>query len=176
MPQGKNYAEVGAPRQGDAVTALEAYTKTLKSDSATIEEKRLALRFIVHIIGDLHQPLHAGDGSDRGGNDVKVNFFWQNSNLHRVWDSQMLEQRKLSYTEWTTWLTEHITPDDIRSWATTDPLVWIEESTKLRDEVYPEDANNMSYDYLYQHLPTANQRLQMAGIRLAMYLNETFDK
>ena len=71
---------------------------------------------------------------------------------------------------------DSITPDDIRSWATTDPLVWIEESTKLRDEVYPEDANNMSYDYLYQHLPTANQRLQMAGIRLAMYLNETFDK
>jgi hypothetical protein len=176
VPKGNDYAEVGAPKQGDAVTALEAYTKTLKSDSATIEEKRLALRFVVHIIGDLHQPLHAGDGSDRGGNDVKVNFFWQNSNLHRVWDSQMLEQRKLSYTEWTTWLTEHITPDDIRSWATTDPLVWIEESTKIRDEIYPEDANNMSYDYLYQNLPTAKQRLQMAGIRLAMYLNETFDK
>lgn len=88
----------------------------------------------------------------------------------------MLEQRNLSYTEWTTWLTQHITPSDIRSWATTDPLVWIEESTNIRDKIYPEDANNMSYDYLYQHLPTAKQRLQMAGIRLAMYLNETFDK
>lgn len=176
VPQGKNYVEVGAPTQGDAVSALKAYTEVLKRDSSTLEEKRLALRFVVHIIGDLHQPLHAGDGSDRGGNDVKVNFFWQNSNLHRVWDSQMLDQRKLSYTEWTSWLTEQITPSDIRSWAATDPLVWIEESIQIRDTIYPEDANSMNYDYLYHHLPIAKQRLQMAGIRLAMYLNQTFDK
>ena len=175
IAKGKSYVEVGAPEQGDALTALNHFTNVLKSKTSTIEEKRLALRFVVHIIGDLHQPLHAGNGTDRGGNDVKVRFFWQNSNLHRVCDSQMLDQRKLSYTEWTDWLTAHITPENIRAWATTDPLVWIEESIKIRDEIYPTDANNMSYDYLYNHLPTAKQRLQMAGIRLALYLNQTFD-
>ncbi len=176
VPEGKTYNEISAPKQGDAVTALKQFTETLKSDAASVEEKRLALQFIVHIIGDLHQPLHAGNGTDRGGNDVKVRFFWQDSNLHRVWDSQMLDQRDLSYSEWTEWLTKTIAAKDIRSWATTDPLVWIEESTTIRDTIYPEDSNNMSYDYLYHHLPTAKKRLQMAGIRIAMYLNMVFDE
>lgn len=74
VPEGKTYVEVGAPDEGDAVTALEQFTNTLKDPSATTDEKRLALQFIVHIIGDLHQPLHAGNGTDRGGNDVKVRF------------------------------------------------------------------------------------------------------
>jgi len=175
IPEGKQYVEVGAPEQGDAITALTQFTNTLKSETASLDEKRLALRFIVHIIGDLHQPLHAGNGTDRGGNDVKVRFFWQDSNLHRVWDSQMLDQRQLSYSEWTDSLTAKITPENIRAWATIDPLVWIKESTQIRDKIYPQDANNMSYNYLYDHLPTATQRLQMAGIRMAMYLNAAFE-
>ncbi|MEM7418247.1 MAG: S1/P1 nuclease [Pseudomonadota bacterium] len=176
VPEGKTYVEVGAPDEGDAVTALEQFTNTLKDPSATTDEKRLALQFIVHIIGDLHQPLHAGNGTDRGGNDVKVRFFWQDSNLHRVWDSQMLEQRGLSYTEWTAQLTRSITPQDIRNWASTDILEWIKESTEIRDTIYPDNANNMSYDYLYNNLPTAQKRIQMAGIRIAMYLNKVFEE
>ena len=176
VPKGKTYVEVGAPDEGDAVTALEQFTNTLKDPSATTDEKRLALQFIVHIIGDLHQPLHAGNGTDRGGNDVKVRFFWQDSNLHRVWDSQMLEQRGLSYTEWTAQLTRSITPQDIRNWASTDVLEWIKESTEIRDTIYPDNANNMSYDYLYNNLPTAQKRIQMAGIRIAMYLNKVFEE
>ena len=87
----------------------------------------------------------------------------------------MLDQRDLSYTEWTEWLTKTITSQDIRNWATTDVMVWIKESTEIRDTIYPENANNMSYDYLYNHLPTAKKRLQMAGIRIAIYLNEVFE-
>ncbi len=174
VPEGSHYHDVDAPEEGDAYTAIQRFTATLKDAGASHEDKQLALRFLVHLIGDLHQPLHAGNGTDRGGNDVKVRFFWQNSNLHRVWDSQMLDQRDLSYTEWTRWLTDKISPADIREWATTDPADWIRESTQLRDTVYPEDANNMNYDYLYTHLPVAQRRLQMAGIRMAMYLNEVF--
>lgn len=174
VPEKKTYAEVDAPEQGDAYTALERFTNTLKNDDASREEKQLALRFIVHIIGDLHQPLHAGNGTDRGGNDVKVRFFWEDSNLHRVWDSQMLDQRQLSFTEWTRWLNAKITPEQLAQWDTTDPLDWIAESTEIRDTVYPEDANDMSYDYLYDHLPTAKVRLQQAGVRMAAYLNEVF--
>lgn len=174
IPEGKSYQDVGAPPQGDAYSALKRYTDVLTSAESSVEDKQLALRFVVHIIGDLHQPLHTGNGTDRGGNDVKVRFFWQDSNLHRVWDSQMLEQRDLSYSEWTKWLTAKITPQNIRDWATTDPDTWIAESVQIRDTIYPDDANNMAYDYLYNYLPTAKQRLQMAGIRIALYLNEVF--
>ena len=54
----------------------------------------------MHIVGDLHQPLHVGNGKDRGGNDVKLDFFWESSNLHRIWDSGIIDQQKLSYTEY----------------------------------------------------------------------------
>jgi hypothetical protein len=98
---GKTYSDVAPPPEGNAVTALEMFTRQLKSKKSSYEEKQLALRFIVHIIGDLHQPFHAGNGTDRGGNDVKLKFFWEDSNLHRVWDSGLIDRQKLSYTEWT---------------------------------------------------------------------------
>ena len=67
IPEGKTYAEVGAPDEGDSVTALAQFRKVLLDPKASREQKQLALRFTVHIIGDLHQPLHAGNGTDRGG-------------------------------------------------------------------------------------------------------------
>lgn len=173
IPEGQTYADVGAPEQGDGVSALKMFTANLKSSQTSKEEKQLALRFIVHIIGDLHQPLHAGNGTDRGGNDFKVNFFWHDSNLHRVWDSELLEQRKLSYTEWTAKLNRKISAQNINDWSTTDPQVWIAESIKIRDEIYPKE-DEISWDYLYNHLPQAKQRLKMAGIRIAAYLNEIY--
>ncbi|GGF78595.1 S1/P1 nuclease [Alteromonas lipolytica] len=174
VPEGKHYHDVKAPEQGDAYTALETFTATLKNPAASLEDKQLALRFIVHIIGDLHQPLHAGNGTDRGGNDVKVRFFWQDSNLHRVWDSQLIAQKELSYTEWTNWLDKRITPADVTAWHSTKPEDWITESAEIRDTIYPKDANKMAYDYLYNHMPTVKRRLQQAGVRIALYLNDVF--
>lgn len=175
VPKGKAYADADIPEVGNAVTALENFASDLRNPNASRAQKQLALRFIIHIIGDLHQPLHAGNGTDRGGNDVKVRFFWEDSNLHRVWDSQMLDRRQLSFSEWTDQLNRKITPEQIKAWHTTDPEVWIAESIAIRDTVYPEDANNMSWQYLYDHLPTAKQRLQQGGIRMALYLNEVFE-
>ncbi|GLR69198.1 S1/P1 nuclease [Agaribacter marinus] len=171
VPKGKKYVEVGSPPNGDAVSALNSFTSTLKDPKASLEAKQLALRFAIHIIGDLHQPLHAGNGTDRGGNDVKLEFFWEDSNLHRVWDSGLLDRRKLSFSEWSEWLGKKITPEDVSKWTTTDPTVYIEESIAIRDTIYP-DGDKLSWQYLYDHLPTAKQRLKMAGVRIAAYLNE----
>lgn len=88
VPEGQTYADVGPPEEGDAITALEQSSNTVNNGDASLEEKQLALRFIVHIIGDLHQPLHVGNGKDRGGNDFLVTFFGEVSNLHSVWDSK----------------------------------------------------------------------------------------
>lgn len=170
VPEGKLYADIGAPKEGDSVSALTAFRQTLLDPKATLEQKQLALRFTIHIVGDLHQPLHAGNGTDRGGNDLKLQFFFENTNLHRVWDSQMIDRRQLSYTEWSEWLGDKITPAQATAWSTPDPLEWIAESTRIRDTIYPDDKN-LSWDYLYVHLPTASQRLQQAGVRIAAYLN-----
>ncbi|GAC15526.1 S1/P1 nuclease [Aliiglaciecola lipolytica] len=164
------HAEQHAPDVGDAYTALLSFSATLKNEEASIQEKQLALHFIVHIIGDLHQPLHNGDGTDRGGNDVKLEFFWQDSNLHRVWDSGIIDNQKLSYSEWTDWLSRKITPDMAKTWRTTDPKVWIKESIELRKTIYPQE-DKLSWSYQHQHLPEIKLRLQMAGVRIAAYLD-----
>lgn len=175
LREGSDYHVENAPQEGDAYTALTSFTATLKNKDATLEDKRLALHFIVHIIGDLHQPLHAGNGTDKGGNDVKVSFFWEDSNLHRVWDSGMIDRQQLSYTEWSKWLGQKITPEMAASWRTADPKVWIKESVLLRDTVYPPIDNlKLSWSYQYEHLPEVKNRLQMAGVRVAAYLNEVF--
>lgn len=174
VPSGTKYKhKQHAPAQGDAYTALAAFKKTLQSKTATLEEKQLALHFTVHIIGDLHQPLHCGDGTDRGGNDVKLEFFWNDSNLHRVWDSGLIDRQQLSYTEWTKWLQQKMSPQTVAQWQDADPKVWIKESIVLRNGLYP-DEDKLSWQYQYDHIPTVKKRLQMAGVRVAAYLNEVF--
>lgn len=175
VPAGKTYVEVGAPQQGDSFSALADFTSTLKNPDASLADKQLALRFAVHIIGDLHQPLHAGNGTDRGGNDVEVEFFREESNLHRVWDSGLIDRKELSFTEWSDWLGSKISEQQAKDWMTTDPLIYIQESAKIRDEIYPE-GNDLSWRYLYDHIPTVKLRLQQGGVRIAAYLNEVFAK
>lgn len=175
VPAGKTYSDVGAPEEGDSVTAIQHFSKVLQASDASKADKQLALKMLVHIIGDLHQPLHAGNGTDRGGNDRKLKFFWEDSNLHRVWDSGLIDRRQLSYTEWTDFLVEKITPEQIKAWKTTDPLVYIAESSKIRDTVYPKD-DELSWQYLYDHAPTVKQRLSQAGVRIAAHLNYIFNE
>ncbi|WP_026325614.1 S1/P1 nuclease [Sphingomonas sp. Mn802worker] len=173
VPPGKTYAQVTPPPEGDAVTALKGFTATVKDKSKPLVERQAALRFIIHIIGDLHQPLHAGKGDDKGGNEVAVTFFGRPTNLHSVWDSGLIDDEQLSYSELAAWLSARITPADRRAWASTDPAVWIKESTALRDQIYPSDPA-LSYTYIYQNKARVELRLEMGGVRLADYLNTLF--
>ncbi len=173
VPEGLSYSETIPPEDGDAVTALNGFRQSLTSETADREEKILALRFIIHIIGDLHQPLHVGNGTDRGGNDVRVTFFREPTNLHAVWDSRMIDHEQLSYTELTTWLLQDMRPEDVTAWAQTDPAVWMAESATLRDGLYPDTAD-LAWDYVFQHRATYRTRLKQAGVRTAAYLNDVF--
>lgn len=174
VPQGQTYAEAGAPPEGDAVTALARFAQILRDPSATLEDKRLALRFSIHIVGDLHQPLHAGRQGDRGGNNVRVTLFGQQTNLHSVWDSGLIDARQLSHSEYAEWLARAITPEQVISWSgDVDPQVWIAESIMLREQVYPA-STQLSYAYAYQHGAAIDGRLSRGGVRIAAYLNEVF--
>ncbi|MEM9530672.1 MAG: S1/P1 nuclease [Pseudomonadota bacterium] len=173
VPPGKTYADVGAPPQGDAVTALERFTADLKNPDTPLRDQQLALRFLVHIIGDLHQPLHAGNGRDRGGNQFVLSFHGDVTNLHSVWDVGLIEKELLSHTEWVERLNAHLSEDDVIAWWDPDPLTWIAESTQIRDTIYPEDRE-VRWEYSYQHIETVRRRLVQAGVRLAAYLNEVF--
>jgi len=175
VPRSKTYDKVGAPPEGDAVTALQRFSSVVRDPKTSLQERQLALRFIVHIVGDLHQPLHAGNGSDKGGNDVRVTFQGRPTNLHAVWDSGLIDEAQLSYSETAAWLGARITPVETARWTITDPRVWIAESAELRDRIYPvEGAEKLAYQYVYENTPRMEMRLKQGGVRLAVCLNKLF--
>ncbi len=125
-------------------------------------------------------PLHAGNGTDKGGNDVKVIFNREPTNLHAVWDSGLIDQEQLSYSEMAAWLFPRITRDQRRDWRVTDPTVWITESAALRDRIYPPPAATpgepikLGFDYVYAWTPSRDLRLEQGGVRVAAYLDALF--
>ena len=175
VPDGYKYAFKNAPPQGDVITAIKKYSKVLVDKKSSIDDQKLALKLIVHFIGDLHQPLHVGNGRDRGGNDFSVIYFGNKTNLHAVWDSKIIDDQQLSYSEWADWLNKKISAEDLNHWKTTDTLIWLNESQEMRDLIYPENKN-IGWQYQYQHLPKIKQRLSQAGVRLAHYLNYLFEQ
>ena len=176
-----------APSEGDALEALDRFSATLRDPNASREEKQLALRFIVHLVGDLHQPLHVGKCCDRGGNEVKVKWFGRDLNLHSIWDTTLLEEQQLSFTEYSARLQRHIGNDDVIAWWDINPRDWISESAQIRETIYPAtppkgakgkkgepEVPELSYAYIYKFTPVMEDRLSRAGVRLAAYLNAIY--
>ena len=178
-----------APSEGDALDALTRFSKTLQDPSASRAHKQLALRFVVHLVGDLHQPLHNGKCCDKGGNDVKVTWFGKPTNLHAVWDSQIVDEEQLSFTELAAKLDRHISSDDVIKWWDINPRDWVSESAEIRDTLYPPPAKpkkgqkvkkgqpllpDLSYGYVFKFTPVMERRLSQGGVRLAAYLNALF--
>jgi hypothetical protein len=162
-----------APPEGDALQALIFFRKLVQDPRSNPADRALALRFIVHIVGDLHQPLHVGRPGDRGGNDVKVKWFGKDTNLHAVWDTSLVDEEGLSFTELAAKLVRHTSDADVIAWWDANPKDWISESAQIRERIYP-DKPELSYDYVYQQTPTMELRLKQGGVRLAAYLNELF--
>jgi hypothetical protein len=166
-----------APPEGDALQALVFFRKLLRDPKTSLAHRQLALRFIVHLVSDLHQPLHNGRPGDRGGNNVKVKWFGRDTNLHAIWDSSLVDETGYSFTELSERLARHTSSPDVIAWWTANPRDWISESVQLRERIYPAAGETeLGYDYIYQHTPTVELRLKQSGIRLAAYLNALFDE
>jgi len=174
IPDGKTYDEAGTPEDGDIISGIKKLISELESNNYTIGDEKFTLKLLIHLIGDIHQPLHVGNGTDRGGNNVRVEYFWENSNLHRVWDSGIIDRQKLSYTEYTHWI-DHAKKRQIIEWQSSDVMKWAYESMSFRSQVYnlPE-SKKIDYRYNYENIELVNLRLLQAGIRLAGILNELY--
>lgn len=174
IPDGMKYSEAGTPENGDVVYAIEKLSEELRTKKFTQGDEAFTLKLLVHLIGDIHQPLHVGNGNDRGGNDVQVTYFSRKSNLHRVWDSGIIDGTQLSYTEYAEWI-NHPEPAEVEKWQKSGVRHWAHESMTYRPQIYklPKDKR-LSYQYDYAHKPTVNLRLLQAGIRIAGMLNEIY--
>ena len=187
IPVGQAPEHLEHPSEGDAETALESFTAVLRDPAASPEDKARALRFVVHIVGDLHQPLHVGKPGDRGGNDVKVKWFDDPvvQNLHWVWDEGMIRRQELSFSEYAARLEARMTAEQVVAWWNVEPDTWMAESAALRDRIYPAPSERdgagtpeapfvMRYWYPYEWTPEMELRLQQSGIRIAAYLDWVF--
>jgi len=174
IPDGKTYATTEKEPKGDIIWAINKSIKELKSDTLTLEEQQHSLKSLVHLVGDIHQPLHVGNGEDKGGNDVKIKYFWQDSNLHRIWDSGMIDGQSLSYSEYVLRI-NHTNKSLVAKWQTASIDDWAKESMAMRESVYDIDGKkNLTYRYNYEHIAEVDLRLLQAGVRLAGVLNDIF--
>ncbi|HEU0276854.1 MAG TPA: S1/P1 nuclease [Rhodanobacteraceae bacterium] len=156
-------------RNGEcAVAAIDHYSAILADRHAGDAVRAEALAFVVHFVGDVHQPLHADYRRDLGGNRFQVYWRGHGSNLHRLWDSGLLESTGWSAARYARQLA-HV-PASLPTGGT--PATWAEESCRIdRDGgVYPQ-SHVIDEAYVAHALPIAEQRLQQAGVRLARLLN-----
>lgn len=174
IPDGMTYEEAEKNPNGDVIWALETQIEKLKQGGRTEEEELDALRFLIHTIGDMHQPLHVGNGTDRGGNDVRVTWNGRNSNLHRVWDTNMIESWNMTSTEMKEAI-NFITEETRERWLSTGVRDWAAESVSYRDDIYdlPEDAA-LGWEYRNRNFHIVEKRLLQAGVRMAGLLNEIY--
>ena len=171
IPKGLSLEQSQRNPKGDVLSQLEYFEQQLKQPNISKLERQQALKFFIHFVGDIHQPLHVGYASDRGGNKVSVSWYGKNSNLHRVWDSQLLNSKKLSLGKYAEQLQGQY-PDS-------DPLSryeeWLKQSRELLPAVYQFGDKNLSDNYANQHRPTLELQIVRAGKRLADKLNHIFN-
>lgn len=160
----------------DVYTKVNFLVKELKNKTLTMDKKQLYLKLLIHFVGDIHQPFHAGRREDLGGNKVKLSWFNAPTNLHALWDEALVNFQQLSYTEYAHAI-NHTTLDEIQAWQKDPVSQWIIESYQIAEQLYPEitDSNQkLSYEYNFKHIQTLNERLLKGGVRLAGLLNKIF--
>lgn len=174
-PGEEKYNPVTANEDGDLLSALRKCKAVLEDRSAPREEKEFYLKLLVHFMGDLHQPFHTGRGEDKGGNDIQVRWFNEGTNIHRLWDSDMIESYQMSYSE-LAGNAEKLSNGEIQEIASGSFEDWMYESRELSKRAYAsaEIGEKLGYKYMYDWFPVVRQQLQKGGIRLAEVLNEIY--
>jgi len=166
------------------VSAIMKYKGILNDTSQSKEDRLQALRLLLHMVGDVHQPFHVSYEKDLGGNKLTVQAFGKKSNMHQVWDSVLIQHRlneaKGGKGDWVVMsadLRKAITAEQQKKWLqTNDPLAWANESFTVTRELYKAQPTEAGVDEAYykRWMPTCSERLQMAGVRLGALLNECF--
>jgi hypothetical protein len=175
FPSDKKYTDVTPSEHGDVIQGIKKCIAIVTNENSNEEDKAFYLKFLVHLMGDLHQPMHVGHAEDKGGNDIQVQWFGKGSNLHRIWDSNMIDDYGMSYTEIADNLPV-LTKTEIKDVQSGELLDWVEESQKLAAEVYGsvEKGEKLSYRYSYKYFSVVEDQLQKGGLRLAKVLNDMF--
>jgi len=164
------------------VDKIHEFQATLKDPARSVEDRRFALRFLVHLIQDLHMPLHVGDNHDKGGNRTQVRFYNRGTNMHRLWDSDMIQRAGDDEDFWLADLAPLDTPANrdaamrgsVEDWATESLLAARAAYRVPETGMRIKPGQKLADSYQEANLPVVRRRLYQAGVRLALVLNEAF--
>lgn len=175
MPFDTTYQTSVKNENGDLVTGIAYCKKIIRDKNASDDDKAFYLKLLIHLVEDLHQPMHVGLEGDRGGNDIKLKFQFKDTNLHSVWDSKMIDDYGMSYSE----LAEnraYLTKAQVKALQQGSVEDWLADSQQVAKTIYAsvKEGDNLRYDYMYLYFGTVRTQLEKGGIRLAKVLNELF--
>ena len=180
----RNAQSVDMKRDGadgkQVISGILKYRDVLRDTSRPKEERLEALRLLFHFVGDVHQPFHVSYTDDKGGNMLSVLAWGKKSNMHKVFDSELISRRlKDTKGGWATMsadLRNAITDAQRKQWSSAaDPVTWANESFSITRQAYskaPNARTGVDDAYWKEWMPTVNLRLEMAGVRLAALLND----
>ena len=173
----RTYDDMPPNPAGDAILAIKSQIETLKNPATNKAEAALALKILIHVVGDMHQPMHMGHATDLGGNRTKLKYFNRDKNLHSIWDTDLLESsHRWSYTEWQQQL-DRLDDAEEAIVVQGDVDDWGRETIAITRDVYNifQPGLNVSYNQIAYWAPTIEQQLLRGGLRLAHLLNGIYD-
>ena len=179
IEDGQDYSTSEHSHEGDVVSALTDLVKVLRDPKSAQSDKQNALKFIVHFVGDIHQPLHVGRGDDRGGNDLRISFEGKPTNLHALWDTLMIAKLPMDYIKYADYLEKPALVQQPYDIAALQFSLIISECMSVRKDIYNFrniTNNSVVLDQAYYNRNAAlmNQQLLSGGKRLAALLNDLF--
>ena len=166
----------------DKDTATDAYTKILfvskelRNKVLSNETRAMYLKILIHLVGDVHQPMHLGRLDDQGGNKIKLLWFNESVNLHQVWDERLINFQQLSYTEYTH-VINHTSKAQRKLWQKEPVSQWLWDSYQHAEKIYTDikPDEKVGYYYNFKYISVVNEQLLKGGVHLAGLLNEIFD-
>jgi hypothetical protein len=169
--KGKQYEPT---KEGNIINALDsAIYKLEHRANMSNDDIKTNLMMVFHLVGDLHMPLHIGYGQDKGGNTIKVKYLGNEVNLHRVWDSEIIESEKITMADCLAQM-QTLSKKEIAAYKKVNVVSWMEEPRSLLDQVYDFKDNNIDQAYINKNKPVVEKQLLIAGIRLSAVLTEIF--
>lgn len=154
-------------------TQIKVAADTIRNRQTAPQQREIYLRFLIHLVGDLSQPMHTGRAEDLGGNKIQLQFFREPTNLHSLWDGKLVDYQKYSYTEYAGVLDilSEREVDAIQSGTLED---WFFDSHKIANQIYADTktGENYGFDYIYKYNAILERQLLSGGLRLAKVLND----
>ncbi len=161
-------------KDGDIISELDVVIAELKNyKTMKAEDVAKNIKILFHLCGDIAQPLHAGYGSDKGGNDVKVKYNDKDFNLHRIWDTDIIRANSIS-TESCLATAKRLKLKKTLKPKAIDPVAWMNDSRALLPKAYEVKDNTITPEYMSTNKETVEKQLLKGGFYLAKVLNSIF--